>query len=105
MTAYAINYDLKKPGHDYAGLYEAIKASGKWWHYLQSTWLVTTNETPTQIWERLRLHVDTNDFVLIIEVKHNVMGWLPADAWKWIDDNVGGRVVTLSGFGMPGSSY
>jgi hypothetical protein len=42
MTIYSINYDLKKPGRDYEGLYTAIKGCGDWWHYLESTWLVDT---------------------------------------------------------------
>jgi len=88
MTAYSITYDLKTPGRDYNGLYEAIKASGKWWHYLDSTWIVITNETSQQIWERLEKSVDKNDFVLIIEVKRNSFGWLPKDAWDWINTNV-----------------
>ena len=86
--AYAINYDLKKPGRDYSGLYEAIKNCGKWWHYLDSTWLVISNETSNQIWNRLEPFVDKNDYMLIIEVRNNVYGWLPQDAWDWIYNNV-----------------
>lgn len=88
MSAFSINYDLKAPGRDYAGLYEAIKQSGKWWHYLDSTWIVITNESPLQIWNRLAKHIDKNDFMLIIEVRDNVQGWLPKDAWAWIRANV-----------------
>ena len=88
MTAFSINYDLKKPGRDYSGLYAEIKRSGKWWHYLDSTWIVITAETAKQIWNRLEKHVDKNDSMLIIEVRDNVQGWLPEDAWKWIHANV-----------------
>ncbi|MCY4025665.1 MAG: hypothetical protein OXH75_05050 [Acidobacteria bacterium] len=61
MSAYSINYDLKKPGRDYSGLYDAIKQSGKWWHYLDSTWIVITQEQPQQIWNRLAKQIDKND--------------------------------------------
>ena len=88
MTAFSINYDLKAPGRNYDGLYEAIKASGKWWHYLDSTWIVITNEDAKQIWSRLAPHIDKNDYLLIIEVLGNVQGWLPKDAWEWIQANV-----------------
>ena len=88
MSAFSINYDLKAPGRDYGGLYEAIKQSGKWWHYLDSTWIVITNESPLQVWNRLAKHIDKNDFMLIIEVRDNVQGWLPKDAWAWIRANV-----------------
>ena len=88
MSAFSINYDLKSPGRDYAGLYEAIKQSRKWWHYLDSTWIVITHENSQQIWDRLRKHVDKNDYMLIIEVRDNVQGWLPENAWDWIHANV-----------------
>jgi hypothetical protein len=58
---YAVNYDLKKPGQDYAPLYEAIKSCGDWWHYLGSTWLVDTALSADGIWDRLKAHVDAND--------------------------------------------
>ena len=88
MKAYSITYDLKAPGRDYKNLYEAIKASGKWSHYLESTWLVVSNETSQQIWNRIAPTIDKNDFVLIIEVRRNSYGWLPKDAWDWINTNV-----------------
>ena len=88
MRAFSINYDLKVPGRDYTGLYEEIKHSGRWWHYLDSTWIVITDESVQQIWDRLERHIDKNDFMLIIEVLDNVQGWLPKDAWNWIHDNV-----------------
>ena len=88
MKAYAINYDLKVPGRNYDGLYEAIKQSGKWWHYLESTWIVATNETGQQIWNRLAAQIDKNDYVLIIEVRKDYFGWLPKEAWDWLSQNV-----------------
>ena len=81
---YSINYDLNKPGQDYAKLHEAIKGLGPWWHYLDSTWLVDTNLNADQIWNRLSQHVDKNDFVLVIGVTRDYSGWLPKDAWEWI---------------------
>ena len=83
---YAINYDLKKPGRDYSGLYEAIKGSGVWWHYLESTWLVDTALDANGIWKRLDPHLDHNDLALVIGVTKDYQGWLPEEAWKWIND-------------------
>jgi hypothetical protein len=81
---FAISYDLKATGRNYAPLYDAIKKSPKWCHYLDSTWLIYTTETPVQIWNRLVLHVDKSDSILIIEVRNNCYGLLPAAAWTWI---------------------
>ena len=90
MSAFSINYDLKAPGRDYTGLFEAIKQYGKWWHHLDSMWIVITDERPQQIWNRLAQHVDKNDYMLIIEVRDNTQGWIPKDAWTWIHANVPG---------------
>ena len=86
---YILTYDLKTPGKDYSGFYNAIKASPKWWHYLQSSWLIYTDEAPTVLWNRLCSHVDKSDRVLIIEVRDNCQGWLPKDAWDWIHQHAG----------------
>ncbi len=81
---YAVNYDLKQPGRDYSGLYEAIKGCGAWWHFLGSTWLVDTSLDAAGIWKRLEPHIDKNDRALVIGVTRNYSGWLPKDAWDWI---------------------
>jgi len=85
---YAINYDLKKPGQNYNELYEAIKKCGDWWHYLGSTWLVDTTLNAQDIWDRLAPHVDKNDFFLVIGVTRSYQGWLPKEAWAWINARV-----------------
>ena len=81
---YAINTDLKAPGRDYAGLYDAIKACGDWWHYLESTWLVDSHLSANGIWAKLAPHLKGNDSVLVIGVTTDRQGWLPNDAWTWI---------------------
>ena len=82
---YAINYDLKRPRQNYDKLYEAIKGCGAWWHHLGSTWLVDTSLDAGGIWSRLSPHVDKNDSFLIIGVTKNYSGWLPQDAWDWLN--------------------
>jgi hypothetical protein len=85
---YSINYDLKKPGRDYEGLYKAIKNCGDWWHYLESTWLVDSNFDASRIWETVKGHIDINDRMLIAGVTRDYSGWLPNDAWDWINQRL-----------------
>ena len=82
---YAINYDLKRPGQNYNALYKAIKSCGAWRHDLNSTWLVDTQLTAEGIWNKLEPHIDENDLVLVIGVTSDYQGWLPDDAWEWIN--------------------
>jgi len=83
---YSINYDLKAPGRDYKGLWEAIKSCGAWWHYLESTWLVDASLDANGIFAKLKPHIDNNDYVLVIGVMRDSAGWLPQDAWTWINE-------------------
>jgi hypothetical protein len=83
---YAINYDLRRPGQNYGDLHAAIEKLGSsCWHYLGSTWLVDTHLNADQIWERLRPHLDQTDSVLVIRVANDNQGWLPKEAWDWIN--------------------
>ena len=83
-----ISYDLKVPGKKYDSLYEAIKKAPSWWHYLDSTWLVRTNESVTTWNDRLTKILDENDRLLIVDVtKRERNGWPPKRAWDWIREN------------------
>lgn len=87
---YLISYDLKSADKNYNGLYNAIKGLGsKWWHYLDSTWFVVTNNTIDQSSEILRREIDNNDSILILDVTgyNAANGWLPSKAWEWLTNN------------------
>jgi hypothetical protein len=84
---FLITYDLKKPGRDYSSLYETIKSAKSWWHYLDSTWLIYSNETVTvNEWsEKIRNVIDANDLFLIVDITNQPrQGWLKKQAWEWI---------------------
>ncbi|MBI4095179.1 MAG: hypothetical protein HY435_03235 [Candidatus Liptonbacteria bacterium] len=83
-----ITYDLNAPGKDYTSLYEAIKNLGAWWHYLDSTWLVDTQMTTSQVSNQLKPKMDQNDHFLVIRVTKDYQGWLPQEAWNWMNDRI-----------------
>ena len=85
---YNVSYDLKSPGQNYTDLISELKKSSSWWHYLDSTWLIRTQESASQLWERISSYFDKNDYALIIEVGKDYQGWLPEKAWEWIKENV-----------------
>jgi hypothetical protein len=81
-----ITYDLRTP-KDYHDFYETIKAQGeqgKWWHYMASTWLLSTTKPPQAVVDALRPHMDNQDFLFVCELSPNYQGWLPKPAWDWI---------------------
>ena len=85
---YLVTYDLIKPGQDYFKVHEAIKSCGAWWHFLESTWLVDGHLSATEISTRVRAHIDPNDRLLVVGITADYAGWLPQEAWEWINTRV-----------------
>ena len=83
-----ISYDLSNADRNYGSLYKAIKSADAWWHYLDSTWMINTDDGPDVWQKRLRRHIDKDDGLLIIEVCENYQGWLPDKAWDWLERNL-----------------
>jgi hypothetical protein len=85
-----ITYDLRTP-KDYHDFYEAIKAQGeegKWWHYMASTWLLSTTKTPQQVSDAIHPHLAEQDLLFVCELNPNYQGWLPKPAWDWINSEL-----------------
>lgn len=85
--AYLITYDLNY-NDNYELLEQELKKFEKWWHYLERTWIVVSDDTPKEIWNKIEDKVNKNKYLLIIEIKKNTNGWLPQKAWDWIKENV-----------------
>ena len=79
-----ITYDLNKPGQDYTRLHNEIKKANTWWHYLESTWIISTDLSVLRWSNRLQKHMDKNDHLLVVEICDNYNGWLPQEAWDWL---------------------
>ena len=90
MRMLLITYDLKAKNKSYEPLFSAIKATGEWWHYLRSTWLVYTEQTVQQVADSLNQHLsqESSDYLLVVEVKKSHQGWLPKDAWAWMNSKL-----------------
>jgi hypothetical protein len=90
MSTLLIAYDLNSPGQDYSSLIDKIKSFGAWWHHLDSTWLVVTNEGSARVRDLLRPHLDTNDELLVIDITGDPWATqgLPERANKWLHDNL-----------------
>ena len=84
MTKYLITYDLNKPGQDYAGLYDAIKALGEYKHPLDSTWFVKSSKTAASIRDLLKAKIDHNDKLFITEVG-SWASWQLPDLANWLN--------------------
>jgi len=91
---YLVSYDLNKPGQEYKELYKELKNSNNWWHYLDSTWLIVTEESINELNDRIKNKIDKNDSLLIFDITNmDYSGWLSEEAWQWIRNNIDGEVT------------
>lgn len=88
--AYLITYDSEYKNDDYL-LKEELKKNKKWWHYLDYTWIIISEESAREIWDRIKNKINQHNGLLIIEVGTQAEGWLDRTAWDWIDENIKGE--------------
>lgn len=89
MKTYLIGYDLNKQGQDYTTLIEKIKKIGLWWHCLDSTWIVKSDNTAVEIRDFLKQFIDNNDELLVVHLSGEA-AWkgFSDDCSKWLKDNL-----------------
>lgn len=64
MTKYVITYDLRKPGRNYDGLIAAIKTYA-WAKVNESSWFISTNQTPSEVRDKISATVDSGDRLMV----------------------------------------
>lgn len=88
MATLCVSYDLNAPGKNYARLIEAIKSYDNWWHYLDSTWLIITSQSPSAVRDHLSQFIDANDELLVFNVGTTWAGTgFDTKAYDWLHTN------------------
>ena len=86
---YMISYKIDPSKKDYISLFEKIKSLGTWMHYFNDFWLLqpSSSMTPKDIYDKLIPFIDGDtDYLLIMQIaSKEASGWLPKDAWDWIN--------------------
>jgi hypothetical protein len=80
---YLISYDVKR---DDNVLINAIKSYGTWWGYA-GVWMIATPANIDSVYAYLKPYFFNNEHFLVIEIRRNYTGWLPQNAWNWLNDN------------------
>ncbi|EML8047408.1 hypothetical protein WAA37_006300 [Pseudomonas aeruginosa] len=86
MKLYQIAYDLRKQ-RNYQALYDRIKAYGTWCRPLESTWIVATSQSATQVRDNLQAAMDADDGLLVTRLQGDAAwhGLAPEQA-KWLQN-------------------
>jgi hypothetical protein len=74
MDLFSVSYDLLKPGKDYSALINRLKLHGAR-RVLLSQWMLKSNMTAAQLRDDLKMFIDSNDRLLVINVNNGTMAW------------------------------
>lgn len=87
MSILLITYALNNQYRDYAPFFDAIKSNcNYWWHYLDTTWIVSTSHSANEYAQFLYPYMETTDRLLVVKITRDYQGWLPTDAWDWLNN-------------------
>ena len=84
---YLVAYEFTGSPDKYSDLFDELSESPRWWHWIDSVWLLHTVESANQIYARLEPHLDDDINLFIADIGNDYQGWLPGKAWKWIRKN------------------
>ncbi len=84
-----IGYDLNKTGQNYQKLIEQIKTYGTYWHCLDSTWIIRSSKSATEITNHLKTYVDSNDELLVAKLSGEA-AWVGfnTECSDWLKENL-----------------
>jgi CRISPR/Cas system-associated endoribonuclease Cas2 len=68
VSTLLVGYDLNRPGQNYADLTKFLKSHTTWCHPVDSTWLVVTSKTTSELRDEIKRFIDSTDDVLVIDV-------------------------------------
>jgi hypothetical protein len=85
VKLHLVGYDLQAD-KDYSALREKLTGGISWWHHLESTWLVTTEQDAEAFEADLSTCLQPDDKLLVIDVTGCVARWtgFDAEASEWI---------------------
>ncbi len=92
MKTHLISYDLGVPetSEDYKKLIACIKSLDGWAKPLYSVWFVKSDNTTSEIRDKIKKETDANDKLLVLEVTNSVWATVGMDKeiTDWMNNNL-----------------
>ncbi|AXH04990.1 hypothetical protein [Lactiplantibacillus plantarum] len=89
---YMLTYDLDNPGQRYKEIKETIEnkiSNGTWCHFWDSTYLLRSDLSASEMMDKLKDNVDGNDRFFITKIfKDDYAGWLTEKEWDYVNDHI-----------------
>ena len=89
MATYNITYDLNNETTR-PPILKDIKAYDGWAKLSESSYAIITTETPQQVYNKLKKHLDSDDQLYVISIKKPYAGQGDPEVNEWLDSNLTG---------------
>lgn len=86
MSTLIVTYDLNKETTR-PKIVEAIRKYGSA-RLSESSYAISTDETPATVYAKLSKFIDANDFIYIINLKKPYCGFGPSEVNQWLEDKL-----------------
>ncbi len=84
-----VTFSLRNPAKNYESFFVALRGNAvQWWHYIEQTSIVATTHDVNEFSRRLYPHMEDTDSLLVVTLPLSpdaYNGWLPKDAWAWVN--------------------
>jgi hypothetical protein len=89
MTAILVTYDLNKSGQNYEEVEKVLKSYPKWAKVATTTFIIITDETCTNVANKVNSKIDSNDELLVLELQGNwACSGLKQNILDWLKENL-----------------
>jgi len=86
MNLLIVTFSLRSQFHDYGPFFVALRGNViQWWHYIEQTCVVATFDDVGTLANKLRPHILATDSLLVAKLSGDFDGWLPLEAWEWLN--------------------
>jgi hypothetical protein len=87
MPFLLVTYDLNNPGKDYNDLLKTIDCYS-WARLSESSYAIKTEQSPQQVFDRLKPFLDQNDYLYVINLKMPYIGFGLKEVNDWLNKNL-----------------
>lgn len=89
MAVYLIAFKLTREGADPRPVVEGLKkmGDGGWMYYIPNTIFIHSDESANKLAEKAYKLITQGDYLIVVKVANEHQGWMPQEAWKWLNES------------------
>lgn len=88
MAVLLVTYDLNKETTRPPLLKDLKETYPTWARLSESSYAIETSSTPSQVYNRLKRHIDDNDNIIVVHLRRPHDGWASKKVHDWLSQKL-----------------